>query len=310
MLSVKRLYSRNLVKTLKCREENMERINLILDTDIGPDCDDAGALGLLHLLAKRVDMKILAMTHCTSSPYGCGCIDAINRAYGHTEIPVGTLETDGFLVGDDYEKYNKYICQNYKNSYKSKESLRSALEILKAALRSADDNSVTFVSIGPLPNLANLIEDKEGFQLVKSKVKLLVSMGGGQSDAEWNILMDIKSAKTVCERWPSPIWFSPYETGVSIITGRSWGAMSENHPVRKAYDLHSPGGRMSWDLTAVWAAVMGCEPYFKLSEKGNVVVTDEGITIFTQDSQGRFQYVLNKIGPEEIGRQIDNMWSD
>ena len=37
----------------------MDRINLILDTDMGPDCDDAGALGLLHLLARKADIKTL-----------------------------------------------------------------------------------------------------------------------------------------------------------------------------------------------------------------------------------------------------------
>ena len=52
--------------------------NIILDTDIGPDCDDAAALAMLNLYADQGLCRILGITHCTSNPYGAGTIDAIN----------------------------------------------------------------------------------------------------------------------------------------------------------------------------------------------------------------------------------------
>ena len=44
--------------------------NIILDTDIGPDCDDAAALAMLNLYADQGLCRILGITHCTSNPYG------------------------------------------------------------------------------------------------------------------------------------------------------------------------------------------------------------------------------------------------
>lgn len=297
----------------------MESIKLILDTDIGPDCDDAGAIGLLHILSRKKEIEILAMTHCTSSPYGCGCIDAINIAFGKKDIPIGTLQKAGFLDVPEYYKYNKYIAEKYDNRYKMGIKPAPALDTLKNVLVKAEGRSVTVVSIGPLTNLAELVNDEQGKALVKDKVKLLVSMAGCFTDqsnhipyAEWNIEMDIKAAQDVIEKWESDIVFTPFETGVDIITGVSWGTMFENHPVRKAYALHSPNGRPSWDLTAIWYAVMGTEPHFILSERGNINIEDDGKSKFTADPTGRSRYLM--LSPhtdtDVIAGYIDNLWAD
>ena len=39
-------------------------IKLMFDTDMGSDCDDAGALALLHELATLGECEILSVTHC------------------------------------------------------------------------------------------------------------------------------------------------------------------------------------------------------------------------------------------------------
>lgn len=297
----------------------MDTINIILDTDIGPDCDDAGAIGLLHILSRKKEVEILAMTHCTSSPYGCGCIDAINIAFGKKDIPIGTLQKTSFLDAPEYYKYNKYIIENYDNRFKISIKPAPALDTLKNALVNAADGSVTVVAIGPLTNLAELVNDEQGKALVKDKVKLLVSMAGCFTDqsnhvpyAEWNVEMDIQAAQDVIEKWGSDIVFVPFETGVDIITGVSWGTMSEMHPVRKAYELYSPGGRSSWDLTAIWYAVMGTEPHFILSEKGNIIIEDDGRSLFTPDLTGRFKYLM--LSPHtdasEIAGCIDKLWEE
>ena len=75
---------------------------IILDTDIGPDCDDVGALLMLLKLEKAGLCRIAAITHCTSNPFGCGCIDAICRAEGRSDMPIGTLKRDGILYGLGY----------------------------------------------------------------------------------------------------------------------------------------------------------------------------------------------------------------
>ena len=58
-----------------------EAIKIIFDTDIGGDCDDAGALALIHRLCDKGETEFLAVTHCCNSPYLAGCIDSINHFF-------------------------------------------------------------------------------------------------------------------------------------------------------------------------------------------------------------------------------------
>jgi inosine-uridine nucleoside N-ribohydrolase len=290
-----------------------KRIQLILDTDIGPDCDDVGALALLHILARKYPTDFLAMTNCTSNPYACGTIDAINRCYGQPNIPIGTYEKSGFLEEGYSQKYNRYITENYENAYRPPSIPPGALSVLKKALIGAENNSITFLSIGPLNNLANLICDAEGQHLVKDKVSCLVTMSTGLAKPEWNVLMDIPAAQEVFENWPSPIVISVFETGASIITGRSFGSIPADHPLPVSYRLHADGdekrGRMSWDLTAAWYALAGTEPFFYLSSPYNVSIDTTGLAQFQENPQGRFRILHNRIDPELIAQHIDSMWT-
>jgi inosine-uridine nucleoside N-ribohydrolase len=68
------------------------RRSIILDTDIGPDCDDAGAMAIMYNLAKRYNTKVLGINCCSSNQYGPGCIDAINNFCGFASTPIGTYK--------------------------------------------------------------------------------------------------------------------------------------------------------------------------------------------------------------------------
>ena len=47
--------------------KTLTSIPIILDTDIGPDCDDVGAISVLHALANNGETEILGIMCCTSS---------------------------------------------------------------------------------------------------------------------------------------------------------------------------------------------------------------------------------------------------
>jgi hypothetical protein len=57
-------------------------LSVILDTDAGGDCDDIGALFLLHGAVERGEVKLLATMGCTSSKSIAPCLDSINRWFG------------------------------------------------------------------------------------------------------------------------------------------------------------------------------------------------------------------------------------
>jgi hypothetical protein len=57
-------------------------VTLIVDTDIGFDVDDAGALAVANKLADFGEVNLLAMGFATSNQYGAAAINAINSYYG------------------------------------------------------------------------------------------------------------------------------------------------------------------------------------------------------------------------------------
>ena len=123
--------------------------------------------------------------------------------------------------------------------------------------------------------------------------------------------MDIPAAQKVFADWPTPIVATPSDTGERIITGVDFGLMGENHPVRLAYRLFTGEdgkGRSSWDLTAIWFAIMGPEPFFYLSDAHDVRIDDEGRTIYRPKLNGKVRFLQNKLPPEEIGWRMDKLW--
>ena len=122
-------------------------MNYLLDTDIGPDCDDAAALALAVCYARRHGNKLLAVTHCTSSPWGAGAIRAILDWYGAKNVPVGTLKEPGFLTGPEYERYNRALAESVSSAAREAEE---STRLLRRTLAAQSDASAEFIAIGPL----------------------------------------------------------------------------------------------------------------------------------------------------------------
>lgn len=65
-----------------------EPVRVIFDTGYSTDCDDPGALAVLHALADNGEAEILAKGASTSRPKAPGAIDVVNTYYGRPDIPV------------------------------------------------------------------------------------------------------------------------------------------------------------------------------------------------------------------------------
>src|SRR5690606_28333393 len=74
---------------------------IILDTDLGPDSDDAGALAMLHTLESMGEARTLAVLCSTRNPWCAPAADAINTYYGRPDVPIGTLKGPGPMGGSD-----------------------------------------------------------------------------------------------------------------------------------------------------------------------------------------------------------------
>jgi inosine-uridine nucleoside N-ribohydrolase len=297
-------------------------LSVILDTDIGPDCDDAGALAVLHALAVRGEAEILAVTHCTSNPFGAGCIDAINRFCGRGNIPVGTLSRPAFLDEGQYQRYNKYITLHYDNAFRDRQP-PDATNLLRRILSSRAEKSLDIIGIGPLVNLAALLTSPpdelsqlDGRALVARTVRRLVCMAGrfernGENDQpiEWNVEMEIDAARAVFDIWPADVVFCPHEIGVNVITGKKLLARcGDENPVKKAYELYTNGaGRSSWDLITILFAIRGLCDMWEYSPEGVVRINERGASVFSSAPGGRHRYLKAVAPAGAVERYLEDL---
>ena len=299
-------------------------VKLILDTDMGCDCDDAGAMAVMHALARQGYCDILAVTHCTSRMCGIGCIDAINRFYGRGDIPVGILQKQGFLIQNEYSIFSRPITNEFPNQYRNAQACENAVSVLRQTLAAQENASVVLAAIGPLSNLYDLMRSDAdefspltGIELVTQKINQLCIMGGcfihqsqmnTPATAEWNIKHDVQAAKAISENWPSPIVFSPYESGAKIKTGKPLlGQGHSNNPVRRAYELFQGTPRESWDLCTVYYAIKGKEDLWDLTPEGIVCFNEHGVSTFREQPGGKHRYLINKAPIDKITRILDDL---
>jgi len=288
---------------------------VILDTDLGMDCDDAGALLILLRLAEAGKCELLAVTHCTSNPHGVMAIDAIARYYGHV-LPFGTLDRPGFLA--EGLRYSEVIANEFPHGSGYPVALSTCIRALELA-----KTGVTVAAIGPLINIAELVNDPRGLALLKEKRARLVAMGGffdkthpvtKDMQAEWNFEMDPAAASDVMRLWPGEIVLAPFEAGATVFTGEQLRGNPKS-PVYRAYEVFTraneavPRGKLlrsSWDPICVYFAVMGGDRLFTLSGYGTVTVdTVTGASGFTADTDGRHRFIRNTASDSEIAASLE-----
>lgn len=282
-------------------------VPLIFDTDIGNDCDDVLALGMIHSLESRGECKLLAVTITKDHPDAAAFTDAINTFYGRGEIPIGVCRSG---VTPQPGKFNGLANQiddgdlRYPHDLISGKNAPDAVAVLRQALSRAEDGSVAICQVGFSTNLANLLRSKgddyselSGKELIAKKVKLLSIMAGAfkqirndkgelYDHKEYNVVQDLPAAKYLCQHWPTPIVWSGFEIGLSLAyphesIEQDYGYVM-HHPLADAYRLYipPPHDRPTWDLTSVLYAVRPNRDYFQLSDVGRVTIDEEGLTSF------------------------------
>lgn len=122
--------------------------NVIFDTDIGSDCDDAGAMAVLHKLADKGGINILGVIYSSEkNKFGVGVCDAINTYYGRGYLPLG--QAKGNEIGDSINSYSQVVAEARNvYGYRLVDSAAALLDVYKHILSAQPDSSVTIVSVG------------------------------------------------------------------------------------------------------------------------------------------------------------------
>ena len=286
------------------------------------DCDDTGALAVLHKLADAGKARILA---CVANGIDkdaavAASVSAINTYYGRPDIPIGTYQ--GGCCQPTQSPYTAALRDEFPHGALPDPQMPSALDVYRATLAAAPDGGVTIISIGFLINLRELLESQPdvhsplpGVELVRRKVKELALMGGAfpqSNPGEYNLAFGGAGphSKYVMENWPTRILFSGFEIGERVMTGRALISTPAANPVRRAYELFQnslANNRQSWDLTTVLAAVEGAEPFWKESAEGYCEVAADGSNTWTSGPGRGHVYLMEQASIETVACCLEGL---
>ncbi len=248
-------------------------VNIIFDTDMGNDVDDALALAMLHAFQSRHEVNLLAVTVTKDNKWAAPYVDLVNTFYGRPEIPIGTVRNG-----------------------KTPES----------------NPMIQFPSERRRPD-GTFVSSQDGRTLVSQKVRLLSVMAGNFSNGqpEFNLAQDVPSAAKLFHEWPTPIVVSGFEIGLAMsfpaFRIEHDFAYVQDHPVADAYRsyMKMPYDRPTWDLTAVLYAVRSDQGYFSLSPPGTITVLPDGGSRFDKSAGGNHRYLV--VTDEQRVRTLEAM---
>ena len=174
-------------------------VNLIIDTDLGFDVDDVGALALAHHFADEGKVNLLATMHSTACPLGIAAVHVINAYYGRGDLPIGAYKGDfGKDCNWNQDKYLTTLIEKYPHlagDIKDSGDVDDVFNVYPRILEQAEDNSVTIAVIGFPMNIRNIFRPNGHMDLFKRKVKEVYYMNGyynfgcaNRNDDGWGLI--------------------------------------------------------------------------------------------------------------------------
>ena len=98
--------------------QKSKAVNLILDTDIGPDYDDVGAMAVMHSLADSGQVNILATMASNQSKYIASVLNVINTYFKRPNIPVGVVRGRAVRLAS-WQKWDSILVAKYPHTIKN-----------------------------------------------------------------------------------------------------------------------------------------------------------------------------------------------
>lgn len=295
----------------RCHAADVAVPRIFFDTDMETDCDDAGALAVLHALADRGECEILATVVSVRDPNSAATVDAINTYYGRAGLPLGMVKGTGVL---EKSRYVARIAADFPNRVKSADDVPDATLVYRDVLETQPEHSVTIVTVGYLTNLRKLLElpsaegHSSGLELIKAKVVKWVCMAGNfvgdppKDDLKLgnvNFQRDAASALAVVPRWPTLVVFVGREIGSvpsGLAAGECLAQTPETNPVRMAY-FHYFGAQKSRhvaDMVTTLYAVRELRDYWEVSAPGVMDLHEDMKFEWHAAVDGRQTYLLKK----------------
>jgi len=276
-----------------------QKQKVIFDCDLGDDIDDAYALSLLLTMQDRYE--ILGITTC----YGrtedrARLAQKLLFETGHSYIPVYV----GRNTSTQNERSNWFAEQfYYAKGYQSFPKINpSASEFIQASLHKYPGEIVIF-SVGPVTNFGDIIDkDPEVLKKAKAIYAMFGSFSMGYTakppiDAEWNVVVDIPSAKKFVKSGARIIYAGLDVTAmVKLDRSNRDRILYRQSPMTNALSaLYTLWGNETPTLFDPVAIGMEAYPSLFQTEKVHIEVDDKGFT----------RIIVGQTPNAEIGTSID-----
>jgi inosine-uridine nucleoside N-ribohydrolase len=266
--------------------QRAEPVNVIFDTDMWSDIDDALALAMLHALQDRHEINLVAVTVSTDEKWCASYVDLIDTFYGHPNVPIGVvrngLNTEAFrgLFPSAHWPVTRYTellsverkpdgSLLYPHHLIDGTRAPEAVALLRKTLAAQPDGSVVMIQVGYSTNLARLLDSAadaasalNGRDLIRQKVRLLSIMAGNFADStsagktlargapEFNLESDVPSAQKLFASWPTPIVVSGFEIGLALpypaASIERDFSYAEHHPIAETYRTYADETGNKW----------------------------------------------------------------
>ncbi len=303
---------------------------IIFDTDMDTDCDDAGAYAMLLKAHLQNKIELCAVIADSVSPYDAPCCESIARYYG-VHIPIGTVFSDDYFdTATDVERFADYRqhsknCRQNGKSYnytfakeinKIDKDYPSAVEVYRRILSAAEDKSVTVLCVGMLTAIAQTLNSQaddisplSGVELFKRKVKYVITMGNPDVIKDFNWGMDALSTENSFKLCPCEIFISA--EGKDVLSGEHLSSRLVNeHPLRRAYEIWLGGPnrpRNSWDLVAALYAIQPDTQLLRCEDFGDGFYNAcENRFYKTKTSERNIKQIFLNCEPTKMSEALNN----
>jgi inosine-uridine nucleoside N-ribohydrolase len=213
--------------------QDVPRIPVILDTDIGGDIDDTWALAML-LRCPEVDVR-LVVSDTGNTRYRAGIIARLLEIAGRVDVPVGVGIKQTDSTGPQSRWVDTYELESYPGTL-HQDGVNAIIETI--------ENSpvpVSLVCIGPVPNIAEVlcraphVAPKTRFVGMHGSISAHHD-GREGAIAEYNVKQDIPACQAVFEAPWLDMTITPLDTcGRVRLRGPRYAAVTESRdPLMRA----------------------------------------------------------------------------
>ena len=121
---------------------------LFIDTDLGGDCDDVGAVALANIFKNNDVIEIAGMTHTTSLPWGPACIEIINKYYNNDSIPIGATSRKNYCV-ENTNKFAEKMANAFPHSLKERDKVKDSVRFIVDSDSKVEEGTTVKVKVKP-----------------------------------------------------------------------------------------------------------------------------------------------------------------